>query len=101
MKDISSKDIEFKRIPRYKTGCGYRGGGRKKRSGTVSHFSASVTDILIANVRKIFLSILFQFVFLRITGIEFYDNEISGILGYKISENEIRKDEAIYSYISK
>lgn len=48
-----------------------RGGGGKKRSGTVSHFSASVTDILIANVRKIFLSILFQFMLLRIPIIQY------------------------------
>lgn len=47
------------------------GGGGKKRSGTVSHFSASVTDILIANVRKIFLSILFQFMLLRIPIIQY------------------------------
>lgn len=46
-------------------------GGEKRRSGTVSHFSTSVTDILIANVRKIFLSILFQFVFLHITIIQY------------------------------
>lgn len=46
-------------------------GGGKKRSGTVSHFSASVTDILIANVRKIFLSILFQFMLLRIPIIQY------------------------------
>lgn len=34
------------------------------KEDTASHFSASVTDILIANIRKIFLSILFQFVFI-------------------------------------
>lgn len=52
-------------------GTNKEGEGGKRRSGTVSHFSTSVTDILIANVRKIFLSILFQFVFLHITIIQY------------------------------